>query len=196
MGQSILLRLSIRCTVWLWNSTFPLKNIEIIKNKCLRGSRSLNFGGKGYKIFGLDGHTFDRRWVFLYREGDNNYSISMTIYVYNPQVIVITLNIKLFCCKNHRSSHWRCSLKERVLKNFASNFIKNRPQHRCFLLKLTKFLRTSIFKNICERLLLQDITEKNYSSISFTKLLGLYNYYYNLSGLKVSFVLLCIYSFW
>ena len=112
------------------------------------------------------------------------------------QVIVITLNIKLFCCKNHRSSHWRCSLKERVLKNFASNFIKNRPQHRCFLLKLTKFLRTSIFKNICERLLLQDITEKNYSSISFTKLLGLYNYYYNLSGLKVSFVLLCIYSFW
>ena len=37
---------------------------------------------------------------------------------------------------------------------------QNRLQHRCFLVKLTKFLRTFIFKNICERLLLQDITEK------------------------------------
>ena len=30
------------------------------KNKCSRGSWSLDFGEKGYKIFGLDGHTFDR----------------------------------------------------------------------------------------------------------------------------------------
>ena len=39
-------------------------------------------GGKGYKTFGADGHTFDR-WIFLYREGDNNYGISMTIFGYN-----------------------------------------------------------------------------------------------------------------
>ena len=117
----------------------------------------MEFGGKGYKIFGLDEYTFDRRWIFLYKEGDNNYSFSMTIFGYNPN---LSLNIKLFCCKNHRSSHWRCSMKECVLKNFACNFIKKRLQHRCFLVKLAKFVRKSIFKNICERLLIQDITEK------------------------------------
>ena len=90
------------------------------------------------------------------------------------------MNIKLFCCKNSKSSQWRCSVKEHVFNNFGCNFIKKRLQHRCFLVKLAKFLRTSIFKNICERLLLQDITEKNNSSISFKKLLRLYNYYNNL----------------
>ena len=34
-------------------------------------------------MFGPDGHTFDRRWIFLYKEGDYNYSISMTIFGYN-----------------------------------------------------------------------------------------------------------------
>ena len=33
-----------------------------------------------------------------------------------PKIIVITLNIKLFCCKNHKSSHCRCSVKEHVFK--------------------------------------------------------------------------------
>ena len=47
---------------------------------------SLDFGVKGYKIFGLDGHAFDKRWIFLCREGDNNYSISMTIFRYNPKL--------------------------------------------------------------------------------------------------------------
>ena len=35
----------------------------------------------------------------------------------------------------------------------ACNFIKKRIQHRCFLEKFAKFLRTSILKNICEWLL-------------------------------------------
>ena len=59
--------------------------LKLYKNKCLRGSKSLDLGregGKGYKTFGADGHTFDR-WIFLYREGDNNYGISMTIFGYN-----------------------------------------------------------------------------------------------------------------
>ena len=50
----------------------PSEILKLYKNKWLRGSRSLDFCGKGYKIFGPDGHTFDRRWRFLYREGDNN----------------------------------------------------------------------------------------------------------------------------
>ena len=33
------------------------------------------------------------------------------------------------------------------------NFIKKRLQHRCFAVKLTKFLGTPILQNICERLL-------------------------------------------
>ena len=36
----------------------------------------------------------------------------------------------------------------------ACNFIKKRLHHRCFPAKYTKFLRTTILKNICERLLL------------------------------------------
>ena len=43
-----------------------------------------------------------------------------------------------------RSSHWRCSVKESVPKKFA-NFTP---------VKSAKFLRTSILKNICGRLLL------------------------------------------
>ena len=45
----------------------------------------MDFGGNGCKIFGLDGHTFDKRWIFLYREGDN-YSISMKSFGYNPKL--------------------------------------------------------------------------------------------------------------
>ena len=63
-------------------------------------------------------------------------------------------------CTFTEASHRRCSVKKRVVKNFANftgkqlkacNFIKKRLQHRCFP---EKFLRTSIFKNICEQLLL------------------------------------------
>ena len=119
----------------------------------MRGSWSLDLGGKVYKIFGLNGHFYLVRVIIITLFPSKN-------FYYNPNLSVITLNIKLFCCKNHRSSHWRCSVKEGVLKNFACNFIKKRLQGRCFLAKLAKVLRTSIFKNICERLLLQDITEK------------------------------------
>ena len=35
------------------------------------------------------------------------------------------------------------------------NFVKKRLQHKCFPVKLSKFLRTLILMNICKRLLLQ-----------------------------------------
>ena len=69
-----------------------------------------------------------------------------------------------------RSSHRRCSVKKGVLKNFANfigkhlcwslflikllAFIKKRLQHRCFPMKIAKFLRIPNLKSICERLLL------------------------------------------
>ena len=73
-----------------------------------------------------------------------------------------------------RSNHRRCSVKNAVLKKFGNfkgkhlswsifliklqawvcNFIKKRLQHLHFPVKFAKFLRTSILKNIWERLLL------------------------------------------
>ena len=67
-----------------------------------------------------------------------------------------------------KSSHQRSSVKEGVFKNVANftgkhlcwsllqacKFIKKRLQHRCFPVKYVKFLRTSILKSICKRLLL------------------------------------------
>ena len=72
-----------------------------------------------------------------------------------------SLNTGVWHDKNtHRSSHQRCSVKKGVLKNLA-NFtekdlcwsLKKRLQHRCFPMNIAKFLRTSILKNICERVL-------------------------------------------
>ena len=67
-------------------------------------------------------------------------------------------------------------LKKGVLKNFktptleslfdkvvglqACNFIKKKIQHKSFSVKLAKFLRTPIFKSICERLLRHTKTTK------------------------------------
>ena len=162
----------------------PSKILKLYKNKCLRGSRSLDLGGevgKGYKIFGPDGHAFDRRWMILYREGENNCSISVTIFGYNiTQSYRCNTEHQVVLLQKPQKQSLEVFCKKMSFKNFACNFINKRFQHRCFIVKLAKFLKTSILKNICERLLLQNITEKNNSSISITKLLGLYNYYYNL----------------
>ena len=48
---------------------------------------------------------------------------------------------------------WNIYKKIPVLKSLF-NFIK-KLQHRCFTVNIAKFLRTSILKNICERLLLK-----------------------------------------
>ena len=45
------------------------------------------------------------------------------------------------------------SLFKKVEGLKARKFIKKRPQHRCLLVNIAKFLRLPISKNICERLL-------------------------------------------
>ena len=45
----------------------------------LAESWSLDFGREGYTIFGLDSHNFDDGY-FLFTEGDNNYTISITVF--------------------------------------------------------------------------------------------------------------------
>ena len=88
----------------------------------------------------------------------------------------------------NRSSHQRCSLKKPVLKNFemftgkhlrwslfliksqakACNLIKKRVQRRGFPVNIVKSLRTPILKNICERLLLNEETLKNFDDYMVT----------------------------
>ena len=79
-----------------------------------------------------------------------------------------------------RSSRRRCSVKKGVLKNFANftgkhlcwsllqacDCIKKRLQHWRFPVKLTKFLRTFVLKNICERLILFNSPENTIANIS------------------------------
>ena len=75
----------------------------------------------------------------------------------------------------HRSSHRRCFIKRLFLRILqcshestclgvsfnkaaglkTSNFIKKRLQHRCFPVSIAKFLRTTVLKSSCERLLLK-----------------------------------------
>ena len=45
------------------------------------------------------------------------------------------------------------SLFKKVAGLKVRNFIKKRPQHRCFPVNIAKFLRLPISKNTCERLL-------------------------------------------
>ena len=78
----------------------------------------------------------------------------------------------------HRSNHRRCSRQKAVLKIFAIftgkhrcwslffnklqtlspvTLLKGDFQHRCFPVNIAKFCRTSIWKHICERLLLNSL---------------------------------------
>ena len=56
--------------------------------------------------------------------------------------------------KFHRKTTVIESLFNKVADLQACNFTKKRLQHRCFPVKFVKFFRTTILKNICERLLL------------------------------------------
>ena len=60
---------------------------------------------------------------------------------------------EMFSKKVFRKTSVLGSLFNKVPCLQACNSFKNRLQHRCFLVKFTKFLRTHILKNICERLL-------------------------------------------
>ena len=51
----------------------------------------------------------------------------------------------------------------------AYKFIKKRRQHMCFSANIAKFLRTSILKNICERLLLNNGTIETCKSLQTKK---------------------------
>ena len=90
----------------------------------------------------------------------------------------------LFCHKNHKSSHWRRSVKEAVHKKLRQ-FQRKTPvleslfnkvaglRVGVFLWNLQNFSRTSILKNICERLLLKISTlQKKLFIYLFSKIMA------------------------
>ena len=66
------------------------------------------------------------------------------------------------CSQKLHQFHRKTSVLESLFNKAADlqvyNFIEKRLQHKCFPVKLAKFLGKSILKNICERLLLKTST--------------------------------------
>ena len=62
---------------WNYTKINPWENHERL---------TFEFGVKGWKIFGLHDHAFDKKRIFLFMKGDNNYSISTAIFGYNPKL--------------------------------------------------------------------------------------------------------------
>ena len=52
------------------------------------------------------------------------------------------------------------SLLNKVVSLLALNFTEKRFQHKCFPVKFAKVFRTPILKNICERMLLENLINK------------------------------------
>ena len=110
-------------------------------------------------------------------ERDQWYEMCQSIKLSHSKLPNCAFQLRLIIIIN-RSSHRRCSVKKTVLNNFAiftrkhlcliklrafwsATLLKKRLWHRCFLVKLAKFLRTSILKNMCKRLLLHQSTLKH-----------------------------------
>ena len=102
--------------------------------------------------------------------------ISLTFFSSSLSFDCCVLIFFVFCISsNNKSSHWRCSVKKDVLRNFAkftekhlceSLFFnkvsdlraailsKKRLWHRCSPVNFAKFLRTTFLQNTLRRLLL------------------------------------------
>ena len=123
----------------LWHRCFPVKFAKFLRTPFYRapmlaGSKKLIIFAKYRK----DWHCF---WFLTSKQRKSSHLIQIFFLFW--------------------SNHWRCSIKEAVLKYFANFtgknlcrslflikpfinrvFVKKRPQRRCFLVKSAKFLRT------------------------------------------------------
>ena len=125
---------------------------------------------------------------FYIRKVDNNYSISMTIFGYNPKLSFQHWKLRCFPAKTTKAATGGVLWKKLLIKGLcqfqrktpvleslfnkvaglrARSFIKKRLQHRCFPVKLATFLRTSILKNICEQLVAKISTLQKKLFINF-----------------------------
>ena len=119
------------------------------------------FNNRGYLLFFLMGIFLKHLWlipnIFKWQDGK---TFTMLVPSQTPS----------------RSNHRRCSVKKGVVKlrNFAGKYlcwslflikVWSLFKRRCFPVKFAKFLRTTILKNICERLLLPFLrfTKLNYN---------------------------------
>ena len=94
--------------------------------------------------------------------------MSLSIMQKQPPEVFCNKSVFLKFRKFHRKTLVLESLLNKVTKNY--NFIKKRLQHRNFLVEFVKFLRSTILKNICEKVFLIEISEllhaENISSYS------------------------------
>ena len=119
--------------------------------------------------------------------------VKVEVSIYSKPYIPILLNLQnirmknvfkrtekqpreVFCKKRCSWKFCKFDTKSPVLESLlkkllACNFIKKRLQHTCFPVKFTKFLRTPILKNSCERLLLQTESFKWNNSYNSTAII-------------------------
>ena len=117
----------------------------------------------------------------------SNFQFSAFLVLCSCSVLNIVMNIALFVKeiakkkKKIRSSHWRCSVRKGVLRNFVqftgkhlfqslifdkvarmrpATLLKMRLWHRCFPVNFTKFLRAPFLQNTSGRLLLKTARKK------------------------------------
>ena len=108
--------------------------------------------------------VISKNWKLIYIDPKVSRKGSIVYFEYQMLLNVIEFTLKVIR-RYSRSSHQRCSIKNAVLQNFATftgkymywslfliNFVKNRLQHKCFLVNIAKFLRIPTLKNICKRL--------------------------------------------
>ena len=100
--------------------------------------------------------------------------INVVKLLWRKHFIALLLILLLVVCCFYRSSHWRCSVREGVLRDFTkftkkhlrrslsfnkvasvrpATLFKKRLWHRCFPVNYSKFLRTPFLQNTSGRLL-------------------------------------------
>ena len=103
--------------------------------------------------FKKDAKPFFVKFNFKYESSNHIYVVICPGY----QEECIVQNGTLFKEKACLSTAYKPSTISNDQSWKACNFIKKRPQHRCFHVNIVKFLRTPIFKNICEHQLLSEL---------------------------------------
>ena len=129
--------------------------------------------------------------LVLYGRYIYNYQMKMNYFSFNP----FKINIPFLCFLKHqeirnclvRSSrlHLLLKISQDAQENTcvgvlqACNFIKKRLQHRCFSVKIAKFLRTSFKEHLWWLLLpYSSMYKYRYRATFFRHVLGFYFFYF------------------
>ena len=111
-------------------------------------------------------------WLFLFVSSDYVFGYCNTKVQKEPQEEFC----KISYSNKFHNIHRKMLVLESLFNKVAWKFIKKRLQHRCFPVNISKFVRTPILKNICERILLQSSFVNNSHDLCFsTKTYGVHD---------------------